>query len=31
MGIDWMFSQEMAQAIPPIYCEYLGKQIIQQL
>lgn len=33
MGIDWMEtsgsrSTEIAEAIPPAYCEYLGKQLI---
>lgn len=28
MGIDWMIRREIAQAIPPAYSEYLGKQVI---
>jgi hypothetical protein len=28
MGIDWMNRSELAQAIPPAYTEYLGKQLI---
>ena len=31
MGIDWMSRAELAQAIPPAYTEYIGKQIIAQL
>lgn len=31
MGIDWMIRDEMAQAIPPAYSEYIGKQIIRKL
>lgn len=31
MGIDWMRQKELAQAIPPAYTEYLGRQIIRQL
>jgi DNA (cytosine-5)-methyltransferase 1 len=27
MGIDWMSQSELAQAIPPAYTEWLGKQI----
>ena len=28
MGIDWMTRDELAQAIPPAYTEWLGKQIL---
>lgn len=31
MGIDWMTVDELSQAIPPAYTEFIGKQIIQQL
>jgi DNA (cytosine-5)-methyltransferase 1 len=31
MEIDWMTRDELAQAIPPAYTEYLGKQIIRIL
>lgn len=31
MGIDWMYSSEMSQAIPPAYTEFLGRQILEQL
>lgn len=31
MGIDWMSSAELAQAIPPAYTEYLGKQLYSYL
>lgn len=27
MGIDWMTRDELAQAIPPAYTEWLGKQV----
>lgn len=31
MGIDWMTQAELAQAIPPAYTEYIGKQLMQVL
>lgn len=31
MGIDWMRREELTQAIPPAYTEYIGKQLIQVL
>lgn len=30
-GIDWMTRAELAEAIPPAFTEFLGKQIIQHL
>lgn len=29
MGIDWMIWGELVEAIPPIYTEFLGKQILK--
>ena len=29
MGIDWMSPQEISQAIPPAYTEYIGKHLIK--
>lgn len=29
MGIDWMNGQELSQAIPPAYTEFIGKQLIE--
>jgi DNA (cytosine-5)-methyltransferase 1 len=31
MGIDWMNGDELSQAIPPAYSEFLGRQIIRVL
>ena len=31
MGIDWMDSDELVEAIPPAYAEYLGKHLMNQL
>jgi DNA (cytosine-5)-methyltransferase 1 len=31
MGIDWMTRDELAQAIPPTYTEYIGKQLRETL
>ena len=31
MGIDWMNRNELTQAIPPAYSEFLGKQLMESL
>jgi DNA (cytosine-5)-methyltransferase 1 len=31
MGIDWMNRDEMCQAIPPAYTEYIGRELIKHL
>ena len=31
MGIDWMTKQELTQAIPPVYTEYIGKYLMGAL
>ena len=29
MGIDWMTGEELSQAIPPAYTEFIGKQLMR--
>lgn len=31
MGIEWMNRRELTQAIPPAYCEFIGKQLMQAI
>lgn len=31
MGIDWMFQEDLHQAIPPAYTKYIGEQLMQHL
>jgi DNA (cytosine-5)-methyltransferase 1 len=31
MGIDWMTGDELSQAIPPAYTDFIGRQLIQSL
>jgi DNA (cytosine-5)-methyltransferase 1 len=31
MGIDWMNRDELAQAIPPAYTEWIGQRLMQQV
>ena len=28
MGIDWMKRDELTQAIPPVFTEYIGRQLL---
>ena len=30
-GVDWMSRQEMAECIPPVYAEFIGKQLIKHI
>ena len=30
MGIDWMKREELTQAIPPVFTEFIGEQLIKQ-
>ena len=31
MGIEWMVQKELAQAIPPAYTNFIGKQLVEYL
>ncbi len=31
MGIDWMTNDELVEAIPPAYTEYIGRQLLRHL
>lgn len=31
MGIDWMTLEELSEAIPPAYTEFIGAQLITQI
>lgn len=31
MGIDWMKREELTQAIPPAYTEFIGRHLLQHL
>ena len=31
LGIDWMTRYELSQAVPPPYCEFVGKQLMRVL
>lgn len=31
MGIDWMVRDELSQAIPPAYTEFIGRELIKHV
>ncbi len=31
MGIDWMTGNELSQAIPPVYTDWIGRQLVREL
>jgi DNA (cytosine-5)-methyltransferase 1 len=31
MGIDWMTTSELADAIPPAYTQFIGEQLMRTL
>jgi DNA (cytosine-5)-methyltransferase 1 len=31
IGIDWMTLEELSEAIPPAYTEFIGKQLMEHL
>ncbi len=31
MGIDWMVGDELSQAVPPAYTEYIGRQLMEAM
>lgn len=31
MGIDWMVREDLVQAIPPVYTEFIGLQLVDHL
>ena len=31
MGIDWMKREELTQAIPPVFTEFIGRQLVRHL